>query len=320
MGSDVARGSGKESPGFSRGENVNGYRSSWLKRIAHWTEKDTAFLSLAFTWQLPQTWSLAIWYSQQGYRVRAGGPAVSLMPHYLQGVASLGGEVNALPRHNPNATFTSRGCPRRCTFCAVPKICGELQELEDWDPKPIVCDDNLLACSSGHFDSVVDRLKPLKGVDFNQGLDVRLLSNHHIERLRELNLVGLRFAWDDVALEPQLMSALTRCSTAGFPKKITKVYVLFNYKDSPDDALYRCQTLKRMGILPNVQRYQPLDTLRKNSYIAPKWDARLLSDFTRYWSRQIYLRPIPFEEYRRLGRPKPRQPVPSLKMEWEYDD
>lgn len=45
--------------------------------------------------------------------MRAGGPAVSLMPEMLADVAELGGEVDALPRHNPMATFTTRGCVRQ---------------------------------------------------------------------------------------------------------------------------------------------------------------------------------------------------------------
>jgi hypothetical protein len=155
---------------------------SWRGGFAEWTEDHTAYLSVPFTWSLPAVYQRAAWLRAEGYRVRAGGPAVSLMPGYLADVAEIGGEVDALPHHNPEATFTSRGCPRRCPFCAVPRIEGELRELDDWPARPIVCDNNLLACSRAHFDRVVDRLKPLAGVDFNQGLDARLLTAYHAER------------------------------------------------------------------------------------------------------------------------------------------
>ena len=114
-------------------------------------------MSVPFTWNLPQAYSLCVWYRQLGYRVRAGGPAVKLIPRYLAEVADIGGEVDALKKHNPNATFTSRGCVRNCPFCAVPRIEGQLRELTDWEPKPIICDNNLLACSRRHFDLVIDR-------------------------------------------------------------------------------------------------------------------------------------------------------------------
>jgi len=270
----------------------------WTKSIIDWTEDDTAFLSITFTWQLPQAYPLCIWYKQLGYHVKVGGVAVSLMPDYLRGVAEIGNNnTDVLWRHNPDATFTSRGCIRTCDFCAVPKIEGELVELQNWEVKPVVCDNNLLACSRRHFDKVIDSLKSLKNVDFNQGLDARLLNAYHISRLRELNLSVVRLAWDHIEEENIVLRAIHALLDAGFPKSKIRAYVLFNYKDTPDDALYRCETLKAMGILPNVQRFQPLDTLRKNSYISPHWNKVLLADFARYWSRQIYLYHIPFSEY-----------------------
>lgn len=269
----------------------------WPKRTIEWTEDNTAYLSVPFTWNLPEVYSRCVWYRQQGFQVRAGGPAVELMPNYLSGLADIGGEVDALSKHNPNATFTSRGCIRNCQFCAVPKIEGELRELTHWEPKPIVCDNNLLACSLRHFDTVIDTLKHLTNVDFNQGLDARLLKQHHIDRLRELHLHCVRLAWDNVHLESTIMNAINRLLAAGLAKSKIRVYVLVGFDDTQDDALYRCQTLKDRGILPNPQRYQPLDTLRKDSYVGLGWSARLLTDFIRYWSRQKWLRPIPFAEY-----------------------
>lgn len=271
--------------------------SSWSKNIVDWVENDTAYVSVPFTWNLPNAYSKCVWYRQQGYNIRAGGCAVSLMPHYLESVAEIGGEVNALPRHNPNATFTSRGCIRNCSFCAVPRIEGELRELKEWQPKPIVCDNNLLACSRKHFDTVIDRLKPIKGIDFNQGLDCRLLSDHHIERLQELDITTLRFSWDFIGSENEVTSAINRCLNAGFSKRKIRVYVLFGFNDTPDDALYRFQTLKTMGIRANPQRYQPLDALVKDRYIAQNWTNRELKRFMRYWARQNWLSKIPFKEY-----------------------
>lgn len=278
--------------------------NKWPKRIVHWTEGEVAFLSVVFTWHLPQAYSLCCWYGQQGYRVRVGGVAVKQMPEYLSQVAEIGGDIDVLWRHNSLATFTSRGCVRKCAFCAVPIIEGSLVELSDFVPKPIVCDNNILACSRGHFEAVVDCLKPLRGVDFNQGLDARLLKSYHLERLKELDLAVLRFAWDDVGMESQVMSAIDATVRAGFPRPKIRCYILFNFKDTPEDALYRCNTLKQMGILPNVQRYQPLKTLKKNKHIGNYWDRSLLADFHRYWAKQIWFSPFTFEEYRQDTRIK----------------
>ena len=269
---------------------------TWPKRTVDWIEGGVAYLSVPFTWDLPAAYSQCVWYKTQGYRVRAGGPAVSLMPDYLCGVAGVGGAVDALPRHNPSAVFTSRGCVRSCDFCAVPRIEGDLVEIKDWEPRPVVCDNNLLACSRAHFDRVIDKLKPVKGVDFNQGLDARLLKARHIDRLRELDLSKVRLAWDDVKMEPVVMQAIKALLKVLPPRKVG-VYVLVNFRDTPDDAQYRCETLKAMGVFPNVQRFQPLHATVKDSYLAPGWDEKWLRRFVRYWSRQVRLEHIPFESY-----------------------
>ena len=276
--------------------------SKWAKLPVHWVDGDTAYISVVFTWQLPQVYSLCVNYREQGYRVRAGGVAVKLIPEYLSQVAEIDGEVNALPRHNPNATYTSRGCPYRCEFCAVPKIEGPLKELKVYVPKPVVCDNNFLACSRHHFNEVVDRLKPLSEIDFNQGLDVGALRQYHIDRLQELDLLILRFAWDNIRSESVVMQGIEQVVKSGFPKSKIRCYILFNFTDTPEDALYRCTTLKNMGILPNVQRYQPLTTLQKNSHIGHYWNDLLLARFNRYWALQVYLSPIKFEDYRPMKR------------------
>jgi hypothetical protein len=152
---------------------------SWKNGLVSWVEGKTAFVSVVFSWLLPQAYSLCVWYAQQGYRVRAGGPAVRINPLYLLNVAFVGGPVEALIHHNPDATYTTNGCIRKCSFCIVPKI-EQFYELPDekWTPKKMICDNNLLAASKGHFDHVIDRLKEanITGIDFNGGLDARLLT------------------------------------------------------------------------------------------------------------------------------------------------
>ena len=143
----------------------------WSKKTVEWIDGDTAYVSVPFTWNLPKAFSRCSALRQEGYKVRAGGPAVSLIPDYLESVALIGGDIEAVTHHNSEATFTSRGCIRQCSFCAVPKTEGYLRELPSWDPRRLVCDNNILATSRSHFNRVIDSLKHIEGVDFNQGLD-----------------------------------------------------------------------------------------------------------------------------------------------------
>ena len=272
-------------------------QKTWSKKFIEWKEGKDVFLSVVFTWDLPKAYQRAEDLSSKGYHVHAGGPAVLLNPQYLADVAECNGkDIPVLHRHNPNATFTSRGCIRRCPFCAVPKIEGELVELEDWPVRPIVCDNNLLACSRVHFDRVVDKLKPLSGIDFNQGLDARLLTKYHAERLSELKCIA-RLAWDDIAYESAFRRAYQLLRNAGFPKSRIRVYVLIGYNDTPEDALYRLSEIWKTKSFPNPMRYQPLDALKKNSFVGEAWTETELRRYMHYWSRLVWCGRVPFKDF-----------------------
>ena len=74
----------------------------WSGGLAEWVEGDTAYLSIVFSWRLKDAYQRAIWYSSQGYKVRAGGPGMFApnLRKYLSDVADLsGGDVDALIHH-----------------------------------------------------------------------------------------------------------------------------------------------------------------------------------------------------------------------------
>ncbi len=266
----------------------------WRKGIAAWRMGKALYLSVPFTWLLPEARRLA---REHHGPVYAGGPAVDLMPGYLSASAIIGEPcpVPPLAMHNPLATFTTRGCPNRCPFCAVPRIEGPFRELADWPVRPIVCDNNLLASSRRHFDTVIDRLKALPWVDFNQGLDARLFTPHHARRIAELKAAKVRFAFDSVASESAVADAVALARRHGL--RDLGVYVLIGYADTPDDARYRLEAVRSWGIRPNPMRYQPLDALQRDAYVAPGWTERELKRMTRYYSRLRWLEHIPFDEY-----------------------
>ena len=163
--------------------------------------------------------------------------------------------------------------------------------------RPIICDNNLLACSQRHFDRVIDKLKPLSGIDFNQGLDARLLTKHHAERIAELDLKMVRLAWDHIGLEAQFNAAWDTLRSAGIPKGKISAYVLIGYKDTPDDALFRLRSIWDRGSWPNPMRYQPLDAIKRNQYVGEHWTDRELKRYMRYWSNLRHLSAVPFDEF-----------------------
>lgn len=272
----------------------------WKKDIASWEIGRSLYLSIPFTWMLPSARKRAM---EHRGPVFAGGPAVALLPDFLGGVAETDCEspVPPLVFHNPLATFTSRGCPNRCPFCAVPRIEGGFRELDDWPVRPVVCDNNLLASSRKHFTSVIDKLKALPFVDFNQGLDARLFTPYHAFRMAELKSVKIRFSMDNISSEAAVRDAVNLARSNGL--KDFGVYVLIGFRDTPDDARYRLESVRSMGIRPNPMRYQPLDAMEKNEYVSPDWTSKELLRMSRYYSRLRWLEHIPYEDFDDTGLP-----------------
>jgi hypothetical protein len=250
-------------------------------------------ISFVFSWQL---WK---WLQNPTEGVVIGGPAVVLNREWIPDNVIVGEHFeNALSLHNSMATRTTRGCPRRCKFCGVKDIHPKFEELRDWEVKPIVIDDNLLYASKAHFDCVIDSLKLLKWCDFQQGLDPRLLTKYHADRFAELRNPMIRLSMDSSKYIDQCLQAYTLLRQAGLPKSRIRVYVLIGFDDTPEDALYRLKIVwKDLGVFPNPMRYTPLNTKKKNEYIAKDWTHEELVRYMRYWARLRYTAKIPFEEF-----------------------
>jgi len=189
------------------------------------------------------------------------------MPKYLAGTgAQIGGSVpGALQRHNPEATRTTVGCPRKCPFCAVPSLEGEFRELEDWPDLPILIDNNLLRASTGHLDRVFDRLERWGRADFNQGLDPRLLTDYHAERLKRIRKCYIRMSLDQASVKPAWERAFGFLRARGIAKHSIGSYVLVGFKTGVEDAWERCRWVESHGTKPFPMWYHPLDALEKNT-------------------------------------------------------
>ena len=286
---------------------------TWGDGMVEWIEGNTAYISSVFSWNLDRAYMRCVYWKSAGYHVKAGGSTVTMNPDVFREF-DLTGTVDALSHHNPDAVFTSRGCIRRCGFCMVPTLEGSIRELDQWDDKPVICDNNLLATSQDHFDRVIDRLLEagLSGIDFNQGLDARILSDHHARQLSRLPKdTVIRLAWDAVKTEALYMGAVNRLVEAGIRRTQLRTFVLIGYKDTPEDALYRLEKLRSQKILANPMRYQPINTPRKNNYVGENWNNTLLNRFMRYWSNTRIFGKLSFNQYLKFEDSKRRIADPT---------
>lgn len=68
-------------------------KGEWVKGVAHWRDGDRAFISIAFTWRLPEARKIAEYYRALGCTVQAGGPGVFTQKKYLADLCEVGGSV-----------------------------------------------------------------------------------------------------------------------------------------------------------------------------------------------------------------------------------
>jgi len=270
------------------------------KKYVYWETSEFHNYSFVFSWEL-WGWLQSVQPELDGKEIRVGGPAMLLNSEWIPDWIRIDiEEEKVLSRHNSNATRTTKGCIRNCQFCAVPKIEGDFQELQNYEIKPILIDNNLLAASKKHFDKVIDNFKKLEWCDFNQGLDIRLLNKHHADRFAELKEPLIRLAWDNINDEEKFFRAYEILKKAGIPNKNIQVYVLIGFEDTPEDALYRLKKIDELELLPNPMRYQPIRCKKKNEYVGENWTDKELKRYMRYWSRIIFfkrIKGIDFKEF-----------------------
>jgi len=242
-------------------------KAKWPCSSTYWIEDRVLNVSIPFTWELPIVKSNIIQRSCFYDSVIVGGPAVSLVPMWFNDVdfVSTGrNSPNVLQKINPFATRTTEGCPRKCGFCGVKVIEPEWKELDDWPDLPILCDNNILAASVGHFDRVCDRLEQWGWCDFNQGIDARLLTSYHAERFKRIGKPVLRLAFDNDNMKDEWMQAYEILRSVGIAKSRIRSYVLIGFNDNPDSAWRRCNFINALGIKPLPMWHHTLDQLQPN--------------------------------------------------------
>ena len=229
------------------------------------------------------------------------------------------------PAHDAYFTYMTRGCGMKCAFCAVQtleptyypyiSIKDTIRRVDEkFGPKKdlLLMDNNVLR--SSHFDEIIDEIKELgfaKGatytnprtgkqvqrfVDFNQGLDAFLLTEHKAKRLGELAIRPARIAFDHIEDTEAYKVAIRRCAENGITHMSN--YLLYNgvdftgkghkyHADTPEDLYERMhismnlqeELTEKMGhkisIFSFPMRYIPLEDLQRG-FVGANWNPRYL--------------------------------------------
>lgn len=184
--------------------------------------------------------------------------------------------------------FLTRGCPRGCEFCIVGKKEGkksykvaDLSEFWNGQKNIVLCDPNILACSE--WEELLKQLADSKAmVDFNQGLDIRLMNRDKIGALNNVKIKEIRFAWDRYEDKDVILTKLEEFARYCKKKPNTHnsiVYTIVNFDTTFEQDLERIYTLRELGHWAYVmiydkahceQKYKDLQRWVNNRFIFSK--------------------------------------------------
>jgi len=291
-----------------RGDSVKLVRGcvnvSWAPNVVYVTS--------LYTWAWKPVWQAVRFYKSLFPKadVWLGGVYASLMPdhaaksgadHVHVGVFKEAEDLmpayDLVPEWDGSIIFSSRGCNNRCPYCAVWRIEGKLNSCRQSirhliyprHTRIILWDNNIL--QSPYWESIFDELIwfcKVKGmsVDFNQGLDARLIGEDVVEKLAKMRLMCVRLAYDHDEMGPYVENAIKTLGEKGIRKRSILVYVLYNFDDDPESFFRRVRNVLEWGAVVYPMRFEPLNALERWKYVAPRWTREKLEvveDFRRVY-------------------------------------
>lgn len=160
--------------------------------------------------------------------------------------------------------FLTRGCPHGCAFCIVGKkegLCSmkvaNLAEFWSGQKNIVLNDPNILACRD--WQDLLTQLAESKAlVDFNQGLDARVLTPAKCQALDKIRIKEIHFAWDRYEDKKKVLPKLEMFADICHQKMHGHnaiVYVLVNHTSTIEQDLERIYTLRDMGYWAYVMVY-----------------------------------------------------------------
>ena len=133
------------------------------------------------------------------------------------------------------------------------------------------------------YERHTSRVKRLRYIDFNQGIDARLVTDEKMKKLSEVNIRPLRIAFDHYEQKDIYVNAVRTAAKYGI--KYLSNYLLYNFLDRPEELYYRmrinvelCEELDvRIHSFP--MKYHPIDDPKyfsNRDYIGTHWNRKFI--------------------------------------------
>ena len=221
---------------------------------------DVVYASIIFKRNKTLANSLKFYYP--GAEIIIGGSGYSLDSYLPDEIELLKPDYDLYPDIDYSLGYSSRGCDRSCHFCIVPQKEGKFrvaqhpdQFVDDRYSKVVFLDNNILLNKLWFF-QVMDFCEDRGlSVDFNQGLDIRLLDEQIVSKLADVKFhAGYRFAFDNSNMADLIKEKCELLTSVGINiRHNTQFYVYCDSDKDYDDTVWRCRYLKELNTNPFVQ-------------------------------------------------------------------
>lgn len=243
-----------------------------------------------------------------GHEDLHGTPIEELVPDY-----SILDHVDyRYPVNDAYFGYASRGCVRKCSFCGVPQLEGAQRDMpplsnlvngvkdQHGEKKDLVLMDNNVTAAPKYKEVIAEIValgfeagatmvrdgnrRVRRRVDFNQGVDARILSKSpmYLKEMSKICISPLRIAFDHIGVRKPYETAVRMAAD----NQILSLsnYMLYNFMDTPEDLYQRMN----VNILLNQElgvriwsfpmRYQPVN-LKDRSHVGKNWNRYDLRSF-----------------------------------------
>jgi len=273
--------------------NYSGYPHKYISSNIDGTAYDVIYVSLIF--DVNKDINII-----GGKNIDFGGTGISLTKCLPEEIDDLPEDYSIYPENTSSYGFITRGCIRNCPFCVVPKKEGNIRLYRQW--RDIVkhkttyfLDNNFLAYNKCE-DILQELVKYNIKCQFNQGLDIRLITNDRAKFLSDMNYIGeYIFAFDDCHQEQVVNMGLNIFRKYEKRDWKEKFFVYCDAEtQSIQDVVYRVNWCISNKVLPYLMRNKNCwESINKDFY----------TDLAAYCNQPNLVKKITFEQFIKKRHP-----------------